>query len=86
VPNGFTEQDRKDFDHLKQDMWYGNGKAGVTTRAEKLEYRMDKVEKKQSLILTLAWAILLVLIGNLVETIRVDQARPQQPIQHSDLY
>ena len=56
-------------------------------RAENAEGRLDKVEKNQGIILKLAWAILLVLIGNLVETIRVDAARPEPQIQqHTSMF
>lgn len=73
MPNGFTEQDREDFNHLKRDMWYGNGKKGVTTRLDLGEDRMDRLEKaqgkqntKQNWALTLLITTLVAVIVNLV--------------------
>jgi len=64
-------------------------RAKMQAREDNIEVRMDKVEKKQDAIFKLAWAILIVLLGTLGETIRADATRPTlqpAPPQHSDLY
>ena len=89
VPNGFTEQDRDDFDHLKRDMWFGNGKPGITTRVSSGEDRMTALEKNVSQIKTMFWAIVLLLLTILGTVIGSDILGPHvaqgQP-SHSDLY
>lgn len=39
--NGVTRR----VERLEKDMWYGNGKPGITTRTESLESRVTIIEK-----------------------------------------
>ena len=68
MPNGFTEQDRDDFEHLKRDMWWGNGKKGVTTRLEMAEDRMDRLEEESRIRNRQFWAILILLVAAIISS------------------
>lgn len=40
-----TDAIGKRIERIEKDMWYGNGKPGLTTRMESVESRMTTIEK-----------------------------------------
>ena len=74
--------------YLEKLVWRQNGgeSTPLVTRTDRLEGRVTSVEKNQTITMRLAWAILVLLLGTLGETIRADATRSTtivQPQMHS---
>jgi hypothetical protein len=85
----FTGQDRDDFEHLKRDMWFGNGKKSVTVRIELMEECMERLEEKLAGINAKFWAIILLLAGAIITTTTaiINHAITAAPIaNHSSMF
>lgn len=75
------------LDHIEKDLWHGNGKRGLTTRAQTAEDRLDRIEKSTSTILKMFWAIIILLVGSIVAMATdIADHREPAPQTHSDLF
>ena len=86
MPNGtFNDQDRKDFDRLKTDMWWGNGdgKVGIKPRVGTLEEDIVDIRKSQAKISSQLWALIMLALMTLTGIITVLATRA--PATHSFL-
>ena len=98
MPNIFSDQDRDRLNKVFNDLYYGNGKSGLTTRTQELETcqesqgdRMDVMERRLdgriNGIDKKFWAIILLLLtllaGVIVDVVR---GREQQNPSHSQVY
>lgn len=52
---------------LKKDMYFGNGKPGITTRMAMAEDTVDKINKNLAKIVWLAVATLMTVVGFVIE-------------------
>jgi hypothetical protein len=80
--------DYEDFKRLRQDMWFGNGKPGVTSRLNTLEGDVVNLKEAQADANKKFWAIIILLIASIVgaATDMITHRESNERQQHSSVY
>lgn len=86
MPNGFSNDEHKQLEKVFKDVYFGNGKPGLTTRMETAENcleahgeRMDASDKRQDAVDKKFWWIIVLLVTTIVG-ISVDIAKSRNDV------